>query len=200
MDQDRPDQDRADIEQHDNEAIERLVPKQARPPRRDDTREAVVTVLVAVVIALVVRWLLLEIFVVSGTSMVPTLHDGDRLLVNKLVYHTRLPRPGEIIVFAYPLDPSRDFIKRVLAVAGDTVEMRGGRVFVNGRLVDEPYIVAPGEAGHGARQVPPGSVWVLGDNRNNSDDSRFFGPVESRFLRGKAFFRFWPISGWHSFR
>ncbi len=177
-----------------------LPPRSGRRGRwRGEGAEVLRTLAGALVLALLVRWLLMEGFIVSGLSMVPTLHDGDRLLVNKLVYHLRQPARGEIVVFAYPKDPKRDFIKRVVAVAGETVEVRGGQVYIGGQLLDEPYIRDFGGPDLPPYTVPAGSVWVMGDNRPYSDDSRVFGPVDRSLLWGRTFYRYWPLKSARSF-
>lgn len=165
-----------------------------RGKRKNPIRELVETLVLAVIIALVIRSFVVEVYHVEGPSMESTLHTGQRVLVNKLIYRLRKPQPGDIVVFQYPKDPERDFIKRVVAVAGDRVELREGKVYVNGRLFPE----APGarlsdEDSEQPEVVPMGSIWVLGDNRVNSDDSRMFGSVSLQYVRGEAFFRIWPL-------
>ena len=168
------------------------------PPgkRKSPTREVLETLALALIIALVIRWQLVEVYRVEGTSMEATLHSGERVLVNKFTYrYVRGPKPGDIVVFQYPKEPDRDFIKRVVAVAGDSVEIREGKVYVNGQLFSEAPSVRLSEEDSPAEvTVPPDSVWVLGDNRNNSEDSRWFGPVSLAYIRGMAFFRVWPLS------
>lgn len=153
------------------------------------------TLILAVVIALVIRFLLVEVYRVQGSSMETTLHNGERVLVNKFIYRwVRDPKPGDVIVFAYPREPDRDFIKRVVAVPGDRVEMREGKVYVNGQLFPEAAGVRLSEEDSPAEvRVPPDTFWVLGDNRNNSEDSRWFGPVPKANIRGLAFVRVWPL-------
>ncbi len=165
--------------------------------RRRAALELVETIAVALVLALLVRAFVLESFLVIGYSMEPTLHNGERLFVNKLVYRIREPQRGDIVVFRYPFNPSRDFIKRVVAVAGETVEIREGRVFVDGRFLMEPYVQSQDFATHPAVLVPPGHVYVLGDNRRNSEDSRVFGPFPTRYVKGRAFLLYWPLSRLH---
>lgn len=160
--------------------------------RKSPFREMAETVLIALVIALLIRTFVVEVFVVEGRSMVATLHGGERLLVNKFIYRMREPRRGEIIVFRYPRQPDRDFIKRVMALAGDTIEVRQGKVYVNGQLVPEAATAQPDAKDYPAKTVPPDSVWVMGDNRNSSEDSRFFGEVPLGNIKGLAFLRFWP--------
>jgi signal peptidase I len=106
----------------------------------------------------------------------------------------RDPQPGDVVVFEFPQDPSRDFIKRVIAVPGQTVEVREGRVYVDGTVVDEPYLSEPPHYAYGPTSVPPGQFFVLGDNRNNSYDSHSWGMLPDERLIGRAEFRYWPLS------
>ena len=127
--------------------------------------------------------------------MRPTLINSERLVVNKFIYRFQQPAKGEVIVFRYPRDPSRDFIKRVIAVAGDTIEIKDGRVFVNGQLQNEEYILEKTRGSYPLSTVPEGHIFVMGDNRNNSEDSRFadVGFVPYHLIKGKAVLVFWPI-------
>ncbi len=154
--------------------------------------ESVETIVIALALALLIRVFLVESFMVQGQSMEPTLHTGERLLVNKLTYRFRDPRPGEIIVFRYPVNPSRRFIKRVIAVAGDSVEIRDGQVFINGVPLRENYIRRDG-GDFPLLEIPEGHIFVLGDNRTDSQDSRFFGAIPISNVTGKAMFRYWPL-------
>lgn len=158
-------------------------------------REFVETVLVAVLLALVVRAFVVESFEVQGHSMEPTLHDGERLLVNKFIYRFADPAPGDIVVFRYPLGTDRDFIKRVIAGPGQRVRIEEGRVFVDGRPLDEPYVLRRDGYSMPEREVPPGHLFVLGDNRANSEDSRIFGFVPLHLVVGKAMLVYWPPEG-----
>ncbi|MCX7781868.1 MAG: signal peptidase I, partial [Negativicutes bacterium] len=134
-------------------------------------------------------------YMVEGPSMRPTLVNSERLVVNKFIYRFRQPERGEILVFRYPRDPSRDFIKRVIAVPGDTIEIKDGRVFVNGQLQNETYILERTRGSYPLSTVPAGHVFVMGDNRNNSEDSRFkdVGFVPYDLIKGKAVLVFWPL-------
>jgi len=157
-------------------------------------REVVETVLIAVVLAFLIRGFVVETFVVIGPSMEPTLHDAERLFVNKLIYRFQLPDRKDIIVFGYPRDPQRDFIKRVIGLPGETVEMRDGRVYIDGTFLDESYVAFPDHhSTTGPITVPEGHIFVLGDNRRNSEDSRYFGSVPIANIRGKAFLLYWPL-------
>ena len=160
---------------------------------RGHLRELAETVLIAVVLAFLARHFLVESFYVFGTSMEPTLADAERLFVNKLSYRFVPPERGDIIVFRYPRNPDRDFIKRVVAVGGEAVEIIDGRVQVNGRPLDVTHATLADNAYYPLAEVPEGMLFVLGDNRRNSEDSRFFGFVPLENVKGEAFLRFWPL-------
>jgi signal peptidase I len=135
---------------------------------------------------------------VEGTSMLPRLHDGERIFVNKLIYYG-LPEieRGDIVVFWFPNDPTKSYIKRVIGLPGETVQMRAGRIFVNGKELPEPYLehalnVAGGD--EPPTYVKPHYYFVMGDNRDNSSDSRSWGLVPEKYIYGKALFRYWPLS------
>jgi signal peptidase I len=132
---------------------------------------------------------------VEGVSMMPGLDDQERIFVNKFVYRLEPISRGDIIVFRYPRDTSKSFIKRVIAISGDHVRIDGGQVYVNNEPLDEDY-VAPAyqdDRSYPDTIVPPHSYFVLGDHRNMSDDSRDFGPVNSRYIYGKAVLGYWPV-------
>lgn len=162
----------------------------------EEAKDWVVSIVVAVVLAFLIRQFIVELYVVDGPSMRPTLESHERLVVNKFIYHFRAPERGEIVVFRYPRDPSRDFIKRVIAIPGDTIEIKDGNVFVNGQLQQEPYILSKSYMDYPLSTVPAGHIFVMGDNRNNSEDSRFpdVGFVPFDLLKGKAMLVFWPPS------
>lgn len=164
------------------------------PARRRLVREVLETAALALVVALVVRTFGVQVFRVEGESMLPTLAHGDRLLVNKLVYRFREPTPGEVVVIADPANPHRHLVKRVIAVAGDEVAVEGDAVWVNGRLLDEPYVHpgSPGTYRAGPLTVPEGYVWVMGDNRGASLDSRLLGPIPVARVEGRAVALLWP--------
>jgi signal peptidase I len=141
--------------------------------------------------------------VVEGTSMLPQLHDGERLLVNKLVYYKIESvdwghfRRGDIVVFWYPKDPDKSYVKRIIGLPGEKVEVRSGRVFINDRELQESYL----DTEHNqtlpsfpARTVDEHYYFVMGDNRDNSSDSRYWGLVPEKYIYGKAFFRYWKPS------
>jgi signal peptidase I len=130
---------------------------------------------------------------VQKISMEPTLVQGEILMVNKMAYKFDEPQYGEIITFKYPLNPNLAYVKRVIGLPGDEVEVTGGQVFVNGQLLDEPYISAAPEY-EGVWDVPPDELFVLGDNRNPSADSHVWGFVPEENLIGKAFLVYWPVN------
>ncbi len=132
---------------------------------------------------------------VEGTSMAPGLEDQERIFINKFVYSWEPIERGDIVVFRYPRDTSKSYIKRVIGVAGDRVRIENGRVYVNGQALGEDYVPAGYfDAGsYPEALVPPGTYFVLGDHRNMSNDSREFGPVEQKYIYGKAVFIYWPV-------
>ena len=161
-----------------------------------EIKDWVVSIVVAVALAMFIRTFIVELYVVDGPSMRPTLESEERLVVNKFIYRFRTPEKGEVLVFQYPRDPSRDFIKRVIATPGDTVEIREGRVLVNDQILTEDYILEKTRSEYPKSTVPEGRIFVMGDNRNNSEDSRFadVGFVPYDLIKGKALLVFWPIS------
>lgn len=132
---------------------------------------------------------------VDGISMVPTLQNGEFVLVNRLAYKTGEVERSDIIVFRYPKDPEQDLIKRVIGLPGDEIVIEGGQVIVNGVILDEPYIAAE-PAYSGRWQVPAGELFVLGDNRNDSSDSHSWGLLPMSNVIGKAILIYWPPPQW----
>ena len=132
---------------------------------------------------------------VEGTSMMPSLEDQERIFVNKFVYRLEPIQRGDIVVFRYPRDPSKSFIKRVIGVAGDRILIDAGRVLVNGKPIEEDYVPSDyaDQRSFSEIVVPPNSYFVLGDHRILSNDSRDFGPVNQSFIYGKAVFGYWPV-------
>ena len=159
--------------------------------------EVVVIVAAAFAIALLVQWLLVKPFTIHQVSMQPTLMEGDRILINRLTYHFRDPRSGDVVVFDSPINESEDLVKRVVAVEGDEVAIQDGSLFVNGVAQEEPYLLEQDFQGEeGETVVPAGHLFVLGDNRNNSGDSRIFGPIPADSIIGTGFVIYWPIGHW----
>jgi signal peptidase I len=132
---------------------------------------------------------------VEGTSMMPSLEDQERIFVNKFVYRLEPIERGDIVVFRYPRDPSKSYIKRVIGMAGDRIRIDGGQVYVNGEALDETYVPAEYTDARSYPEitVPANSYFVLGDHRSMSNDSRDFGSVDQSFIYGKAVFGYWPM-------
>lgn len=135
---------------------------------------------------------------VEGTSMEPRLTDQERVFINKFIYKLESVARGDVVVFRYPKDLSKSFIKRVVGVPGDRVEMRAGELFVNGRAIPEPYLAAEfrGADSFAPLLVPRGEFFVLGDHRNSSNDSRTWGTVPQKYIYGKAQLVYWPVGKW----
>ena len=153
----------------------------------------------ALLVAFVVKTFLIQAFFIPSGSMEPQLAIGDRVLVNKLSYRLHDIHRGDIVVFERPPGPAsdveiKDLIKRVIALPGETVEAREGHLLVNGKRLNEPYLPADqATADFSPRRVPGGRVFVMGDNRENSKDSRYFGPISDGLVIGRAFVRVWPL-------
>jgi signal peptidase I len=132
---------------------------------------------------------------IEGNSMTPLLSDHDAIVINRLVYYFEPVHRGDVVVFRYPLDATESFIKRIVGLPGETVQIRQGWVYVNGNWLSEPYVPSQCEdlSDFGPIQVPSGSYFVLGDCRSSSNDSRVFGTVARRLIEGRAAFAYWPI-------
>ena len=150
----------------------------------------------AALIAIVIVVFIIQPVKVEGTSMQPKLADQERVFVNKFVYYFSDIQRGDIVVFWYPKDLSKSFIKRVIGLPGEKVEVRSGVTFINGRRLIEPYIVSErlDDSFYFPDVVPPGHYFMLGDHRRSSSDSRNWGFVPHRNIVGKAVFRYWPVS------
>ena len=170
----------------------------------------------ALVLALFIRTFIVQAFKIPSGSMIPTLQIGDHILVNKLAYGVRMPlwshyllqfknpQRGDVVVFIFPEDRTKDFIKRVIGVAGDSVEIRGKKIYVNGQPIDDPhaYFDRDDASGgiqirddYGPKRVPENHIFVMGDNRDKSYDSRFWGFVDLDDVKGKAFLIYWSWDG-----
>lgn len=161
-------------------------------------REMVETVVLALLIFLLIR-VVIQNFRIEGYSMEPNLHQGQYLIVNKAVYRwLHPPQRGDIVVFEYPRAPDRDFIKRVIGLPGETVEIRDGSIYIDGVPLAEPYLGSPTHGSMAARTLGPGEYFVLGDNRDNSSDSRSWGPLPQQNIIGKAWLSYWPPRLWGS--
>jgi signal peptidase I len=160
-----------------------------------DLRSLTRDLLVAVALALVIIVFLYQPVKVEGTSMTPLLSDQERIFINKFIYHYQNIQRGDIVVFWYPMDRNKSFIKRVVGLPGETVEVQQGRVLIDGMTLDEPYVPAQFADGgyYGPVRVPDGQYFVMGDHRSSSNDSRVFGPVSQEYIYGKAVFSYWPV-------
>lgn len=157
-------------------------------------REVAETVIPAVVIALVIQLFLAQATRVYGQSMEPNLHTDQRLVIEKISYRLHPPRRGDIVVLRLDRRPDELLIKRVIGLPGETVEIRRGIVYINGQPLDEPYVVYRSQETYKPRRIPPMHVFVLGDNRSASNDSRIFGPIPFDNIVGRAWFSYWPPS------
>jgi signal peptidase I len=163
-------------------------------------KEWVEPIVIAVILALIIRAFIVQAFKIPTGSMKPTLIEGDRLLVNKFIYKFREPKRGDIIVFVAPEDKKKDFIKRLVGLPGESVEISNGTILINGKAVDkdsvirERYYYNRSEFGGSGQvvQVPEDAFYVLGDNSISSRDSRYWGFLPRRYLKGKAFLIYWP--------
>lgn len=157
------------------------------------TRELLESILPAVLIAILLNLFVVQPTKVRGESMEPTLHTNEYLLVEKVSYRLHTPRRGDVVVFKYPRDEEENFIKRVIAVPGETVEIVSGRVYINGQSITEPYLLQLPRESMPPTKIPEGKLFVLGDNRLNSNDSRAFGMVTMEEVVGRAWLRYWPL-------
>jgi signal peptidase I len=211
-------------------------PGEKSPGKKEESglgflRELPILILIAFVIAIVIKTFVVQAFYIPSESMQNTLLVNDRVLVSKFIYKFKDPRPGDIVVFIAPPaatgslpeaptgisgffnslkeglglpSSQRDFIKRVVAVGGDTVQVKDNALYVNNVRKDEPYLkdhnpATMGMGDYGPTKVPQGQLFVMGDNRSNSDDSRMFGTITKSSVLGQAFLRIWPVSRFHFF-
>lgn len=159
-------------------------------------RETVVTLLIALIILGAMR-AVVQSYRVQGKSMEPSFYEGQYLMVNKVVYRLHTPRRGDVIVFWPPKFTDRPYIKRVVALPGERIALKDGSIFINGVLLDEPsYIPSTVPYRETSVLVPEGQYYVLGDNRSNSSDSRFWGPVPEENIIGTVWFSYWPPGEW----
>jgi signal peptidase I len=178
-----------------NPELNTVVAPEAAPPLRRELRSWGRDLVIALSLAIVIIIFFYQPVKVEGTSMTPLISDQERIFINKFVYRFEPIERGDVVVFWYPLDRSKSFIKRVVGLPGDTVEIREGQVYVNGKYLPEPYV--PPESADmnnfSPTRIPKGEYFVMGDHRISSNDSRIFGPVPRNFIYGKAVFAYWPV-------
>ena len=183
--------------------------------RKSVWREYLEAAVIAIILALFIRTFVVQAFKIPSGSMEPTLLVGDHILVSKFIYGVKIPftrttlipvkEPGrdDVIVFIYPVEPDKDFIKRVIGLPGDRIEKSGQRIYINGTLYEDRFGVYTAGQGEPSRprawQVPEGHVFVMGDNRDHSYDSRFWGFVPVSSIKGKAFIIYWSWPHWKRF-
>ena len=181
-------------ETHTSPEAEVLPAGPAPTPFKSWLREVIETILLTVVIYVAVNFATGR-FRVEGDSMQPTMHPNQYVLIDKLSYRLGSPQRGDVIVFHYPFDPQRDFIKRVIGLPGETVTVAGGVVSINSQPLQEPYIAAPPNY-QGSWSLGANQFFVLGDNRNSSSDSHSWGTLDHKYLIGKAVMIYWPPTMW----
>jgi len=157
--------------------------------------EVLESILIAVVLAVLIRVFVLAPFFIPSGSMIPTLLEGDRIIVSKITYRFTEPQRGDIVVFKYPKDTSKDYVKRLIGLSGETVALKNNQLYINGQAMPESYLPAGVHfSDYGPEQVPEGEYFMLGDNRQNSEDSRYWGSMPRKNVIGKALFIYWPLN------
>jgi len=177
-----------------NKEIENLKKKDFKKGKKSMVRELLETVISAGIIAFIIITFIGQVTVVRGASMEPTLHDNERLIANKISYRFETPERGEIIIFRPPLEIKRNYIKRIIGVPGDKIEIANGEVYANGEKLEESYVKNRSYGNMPPTIVPDNSFFVLGDNRPNSSDSRYWGFVPRKNVVGRAWVIFWPLN------
>ncbi|HUT96403.1 MAG TPA: signal peptidase I [Candidatus Paceibacterota bacterium] len=159
------------------------------------TWEILKIVIISLAIIIPIRYFLIQPFFVNGASMEPNFHDGDYLIVDEISYRFDAPERGDVVIFRYPLDPSQFFIKRVIGLPGESIKVEDGKIFINGKDLDESeYLQDINTAGSVEVKLAEDEYFVLGDNRQASSDSRKWGEVDKKFIIGRAWLRAWPFS------
>lgn len=177
--------------------------------KKSALREWIESIVIAAGLAIFVRTFFFQIYKIPTTSMVPTLMPGDKIFVSKLTYGPKIPftdirlpgfrepRRGDVVVFVPPIDRRRAYVKRLIGLGGETIEIKEGNIYVNGKIITDPRIAsifyyATGKYGEGKIKIPEGKYFLLGDNSFHSYDSRFWGTVDKKDIVGKAIFIWWP--------
>ena len=157
--------------------------------------EFIKVVIISLVIVIPIRTYIAQPFIVEGDSMDPNFHDGEYLIIDELSYYFKAPQRGEVIVFRYPRNPSDFFIKRIIGLPGETVEIKNNDVFIDNKLMGESYLPPDFKTGpDGTIKLPENQYFVMGDNREHSSDSRFWGLLPKKNITGRVFVRLWPIN------
>jgi signal peptidase I len=173
------------------------------PRKKSIFREYVEAIIIAFILALVIRTFIVQAFKIPSGSMIPTLQIGDHILVNKFIYWFTEPEREDVIVFKYPRDQKRDFIKRLIGLSGETIQIKNQHVYINGKILEEKYAyhqeqlpetdyISPRD-NFGPITIPQDSVFVMGDNRDSSMDSRYWGTLKKNLIEGEAFVIYWSI-------
>lgn len=174
-------------------------PSLPEQPRRGTLSEIFRFALIALVIVLPIRFFVAQPFIVSGASMEPTFHNGEYLIVDQLTYHIGEPTRGDVIIFKYPKDPSKYFIKRVIGIPGDTISINGNIITIfnerspDGITINEPYVAHMSPNTTLTEVLGPDEYFVMGDNRDNSSDSRVWGILQKNHIVGRAYLRLFPV-------
>lgn len=170
-------------------------PAASEAKQKSTTVEIIESIVIAVLLAALIRIFILAPFYIPSGSMIPTLLEGDRIIVSKITYRIKEPQRGDIVVFKYPRDTSRDYVKRLIGLGGETVALKNSRLYINGQLMPEKYLPAGLRFNdYGPVRVPEGHYLMLGDNRNVSEDSRYWGPLPEKYIIGKALLIYWPLN------
>jgi signal peptidase I len=158
-------------------------------------KDIIESVVIAIILALIIRTFLFQFFWIPSRSMEPTLLINDRIVVTRFSYWFSEPQRGDVVVFKYPLEPNKDYVKRLIGLPGDKVQIKDSKLYVNDDLIKEPYLPEDLEfEDFGPIEVPDDGYFMMGDNRNNSSDSRVWGFVEEDLVIGKAQAIYWPLS------
>ncbi|MFZ5943756.1 MAG: signal peptidase I [Bacillota bacterium] len=157
-------------------------------------KEIVESIVIAVILALLIRTFLFQFFWIPSRSMEPTLLINDRIVVTRFSYWFSEPQRGQVVVFKYPLEPKKDYVKRLIGLPGEKIQIIDSKLYINDILVEEPYLIEGLKIGDfGPMEIPEKKYFMMGDNRNNSSDSRVWGFVDEELLIGKAQYIYWPL-------
>lgn len=186
--------------EYENAAEESKIPSRSSKRKKKEKsalREMLEVVIVALALAFLIKTFVVGNFWIPSESMVPTIEVNDKVIVTNFSYWFAEPERGDVIVFRFPHDPKKDYIKRCIGLPGETIQFKDSKLYINGELVEEPYLPEGLEfEDYGPVQVPEGQYFMCGDNRNHSSDSRVWGFVEKKLIIGKAQVIYWPFARW----